>query len=406
MTPVEARHTSFELTSGRAEVLLMSAMTMTARSALALNRDLKSKWGHCAFTSICGGPHPTGDPRSVLDPPGEGPDLEPPLSGSRIAGGAGFDYACVGEGEDAIKEAARSLSRGESPENVPGLFHMKEGELAGAVREDRVDLEACPPLPLKQRFPTHIEIGRGCRWGCAYCQTPRIHGHRERFRSLDSIEQVVDVYARTGMKDFRFVLPNALAYGSRRPGEPDCDALSALLERVRSRARGGRIFLGSFPSEARPEYVTAEALAVLREHVSNDRLVIGGQSGSQRVLGQLKRGHSVEDIRSACRTAIEAGFRPAIDLVLGFPGESADDRRHTIGLVEELARRGSRVNMHFFMPLPGTPLSEGTPVFLRDEERRVLDRLAQRGIVRGGWRRQEEFARRWVRQRRDRNHSR
>jgi radical SAM superfamily enzyme YgiQ (UPF0313 family) len=151
--------------------------------------------------------------------------------------------------------------------------------------------------------------------------------------------------------------------------------------------------------------VTAEALGVLKEYVSNERLVIGGQSGSQRMLDRLRRGHSVDDIRAACDTAIAAGFKPAVDLVLGFPGETADDCRLTLSLIEELAGKGSRVNMHFFMPLPGTELSEGVPVFLREHDRRFLDRLAQRGIVRGGWRRQEEFARIWVKRRPDRGHS-
>jgi B12-binding domain/radical SAM domain protein len=376
-------------------------MTMTARQAEDLHVDLRGKWGGRAFTSICGGPHPTGDPLSVLE--------------------AGFDYACVGEGEDTIREVAIALAGGGSPDaaagnlsahapgdsalRVPGLFCLKDGSLKGTARPEPVDLDACPPLPLRNRFPTHIEIGRGCRWGCAYCQTPGIHGRKERFRSLDMIERVVDFYARTGMKDFRFVLPNALGYGSELPGEPNCNALGDLLERVRSRARGGRIFLGSFPSEARPEYVTAGALGVLKKYVSNDKIVIGGQSGSQSVLDRLGRGHGVGDIRTACDNAVAAGFRPAVDLVLGFPGETAGDRLLTIDLIEDLAGKGSRVNMHFFMPLPGTPLSEGTPVFLRDDERRVLDRLAQRGIVRGGWRRQEEFARLWVKRRPDKSHS-
>lgn len=385
----------------------MSAMTMTASAAMDLHNDLRSRWGDKAFTSICGGPHPTGDAASMLrrrSAPGGGllrGGGPVPAGGS--ASGTGFDYACVGEGEDVIKEVAFRLARGEAPDQVAGLFHLEDGELAGHLRRDPVDLESCPPLPTRHRFPTHIEIGRGCRWGCAYCQTPGIHGRVERFRSLDSIEKVVDFYARTGMKDYRFVLPNALGYGSGRPGEPDCDALSALLERARSKARGGRLFLGSFPSEARPEYVTPEALAILKQHVSNEKIVIGGQSGSRRILDELKRGHSVEDIRLACETAIGAGFRPAIDLVLGFPGESPDDRRETFALMEDLSRKGSRINMHFFMPLPGTALSDGSPVFLGEHDRRVLDTLAQRGIVRGGWRRQEEFARTWVKRRRDRN---
>jgi len=45
VTPRETQHASFELTSGTAEVVCMSAMTMTARRAVEIHHDLKSKWG-------------------------------------------------------------------------------------------------------------------------------------------------------------------------------------------------------------------------------------------------------------------------------------------------------------------------------------------------------------------------
>jgi radical SAM superfamily enzyme YgiQ (UPF0313 family) len=199
------------------------------------------------------------------------------------------------------------------------------------------------------------------------------------------------------MQDFRFLLPNALGYASTKAGMANHDVLDDMLARTRAAARGGRLFLGSFPSEVRPDYVTDDAVRVLKAHVSNRKLVIGGQSGSQRILDLIGRGHTVEDIRNACRVAARHGFKPMVDMMMGFPGETTEDRLISFRLIGDLARQGAGVNMHFFTPLPGTPLADSAPVFLTDADRRELDRLAQRGIVRGRWRRQEEFARRWPR---------
>ena len=121
------------------------------------------------------------------------------------------------------------------------------------------------------------------------------------------------------------------------------------------------------------------------------------------MLDLIRRGHTVEDIRRACRIVASHGFVAAVDFILGLPGETEDDRRATLSLVTELAGEGAVANMHFFTPLPGTALAGSDPVYLTDSERRELDRLAQQGIVRGRWRRQEEWTRRWLRSRQDRN---
>jgi B12-binding domain/radical SAM domain protein len=379
----DAQHVTFEKASETVEVLCMSAMTVTADRAIDLHSRLRRKWGKAAFLSICGGAHPSGDPLCVLE--------------------GGFDYACVGEGEDLIIEVASLLAGGRDLNSIKGLYHLENQGLTGKRRSLPVDLDCRRPLPRKMKFPTHIEVGRGCRWGCAYCQTPAIHGGTDRFRSLDAVEEIVSIYADFGMKDFRFVLPNALGYASKEPGVPNCAALDALLDATKARAQGGRIFLGSFPSEVRPDYVTEEAVRIVRKYVSNDRLVIGGQSGSQRILDLVKRGHKVEDIERACDIVTSCGFKPAVDIVFGFPGEKAGDRQASFQLIRNLGKHGNIFNIHFFMPLPGTGLGKSLPVFLTDGERTALDRLAQRGIVRGKWRRQEEFAKRWVERNKSQN---
>jgi B12-binding domain/radical SAM domain protein len=356
----------------------MSSMTVNFPAADSLIRTIRKKWGGDAFISMCGGAHASGDPAGALQ--------------------AGFDWCCAGEGEDAIREVAECLAAGESLESVEGIYRLEGEHLVGKPRSRPVDLSRYAALPRRVRFPTYIEIGRGCRWQCAYCQTPGIHGHRERFRSVAEVEETVSVYRAFGMRDFRFLLPNALGYAAQEARKPNCEALETLLARCRSAAKGGRIFLGSFPSEVRPDYVTDDAVRILKAHVSNNKIVIGGQSGSQRMLDLIGRGHTVEDIGYACQLILSCGLQPAVDMVLGFPGETGEDRQATIRLVERLGSEGTTFYMHFFMPLPGTPLAACDPVFLTEQERRRLDRLAQRGIVRGRWRRQEELAGKWLRQ--------
>ena len=187
--------------SGLTEFVLMSAMTWNFPARTKALASLNARHGG-AFTSVIGGPHATGDPRSALD--------------------AGFDYCCAGEGEEVVRDIYACAASGLGLDEISGLFHLRGGEIAGEARHSTVDLDGLDPLPRHVRFPTYIEIGRGCRWGCAYCQTPRIFGRTESFRSPHRVEDIASHYVAWGMRDVRLLLPNALAYGSTRPGVPDC----------------------------------------------------------------------------------------------------------------------------------------------------------------------------------------
>lgn len=359
------------------EVFCFSSMTTTFDLTLAGFEKLKARAQRQArtkFLTICGGAHATGNPASVLE--------------------SGFDLCCVGEGEEVLRDLVVRLKRGDAISEIDGLLTRIDDQIKGRLRSTYTDIETYPALPTKHLFPTYIEIGRGCRWGCKYCQTPHIHGKLERFRSPQSIERTVADYGKRGMKDFRFVIPNALGYLSQAPKQPNPAAIAELLERCAKAAQGGKIYLGSFPSEIRPDYVTEEAIEILKKYVANKVLVIGAQSADDRVLETIGRGHRVEDIENAVSVVIGCRFRPIVDIILGLPGEDGESRRKTFGLIEKLGSRGAVFNVHFFMPIPGTPFEKEMPNFLTEIERRMLDRYAQMGIVRGRWRRQERIAKR------------
>jgi radical SAM superfamily enzyme YgiQ (UPF0313 family) len=153
----------------------------------------------------------------------------------------------------------------------------------------------------------------------------------------------------------------------------------------------GRVFLGSFPSELRPEQVSPEALRLLRRHCDNREVLVGAQSGSDRLLAAMDRGHGVEEVRRAVRLAREAGFEVAVDFIVGLPGETPDDLAASRRLMGELAGQGARIHGHAFLPLPGTPWRNEPPGRIEPETRLLLDRLASQGKAYGQWRRQEEL---------------
>ena len=146
----------------------------------------------------------------------------------------------------------------------------------------------------------------------------------------------------------------------------------------------------------RPEHVTPASLALLKKWVSNRALIVGGQSGSDRVLASSARGHDSACIERAVALCVEHGFVPHVDFLLGLPGEEASDVELTLQLMDRLVARGAKVHGHTFLPLPGTPFRKAAAGALTDDVRRRLRTLASRGQLYGQWEQQEATARQMV----------
>lgn len=319
---------------------------------------------------IAGGVHATAEPVHTLD--------------------AGWDVAAVGEGEMTLLSL---VDAGGDPAGIPGLVYRDAGgELVRTGRPARRPLDAFRGFsPRWGRFNA-LEITRGCVFSCRYCQTPFMFSAKFRHRSVDNVRWHVDEMRRRGLRDVRFVTPSALSYGSC-DGLPNLEAVADLLA---SCAEGigpqGRVFLGSFPSEIRPEHISPQALRLVRKYCANDNIIVGAQSGSNRVLSTAKRGHDVEAVRRAVRIGVEEGFRVNVDLIFGLPGEGPSDVAASLALTRELADLGARIHAHTFMPLPGTPWRDAPPGTVDQDTARQLDQLAYQGALYGHWQRQVERA--------------
>jgi B12-binding domain/radical SAM domain protein len=328
--------------------------------------------GPLGVVHLAGGPHASAAPEEVLR--------------------AGFDLVAVGEGEETLPAVLARLDAGRGVGDVPGLAWLEDGRLRRTERARPVALDAFPPCAPRAGRIGPLELTRGCPWACRFCQTPFLFRARFRHRSLPEVRRWIRFHRELAARDLRFLTPSALSWGSPGAG-CDLDAIEALLAAAREElGPDRRVFLGSFPSELRPEHVSARALALLRRYCDNDTLIVGAQSGSARMLEAMGRGHGVDEVLRAVALCVEAGYRTSVDVMVGLPGEEEADRAATRALVARIAALGGRVHAHAFMPLPGAPWAGERPGVLDAETRGLLERLESGGAAHGQWRRQRARA--------------
>jgi B12-binding domain/radical SAM domain protein len=340
----------------------------------AATRRLRS----CGVLALAGGAHATGDPYGTI----------------RILG---YHAVVVGEAEETLPELLEAYADAgiEGLEAVRGVAFEAGDEVVYTGRRRPIDLDSYPPFPYWRGLFSPIEITRGCVWACGYCETWFIHGGRHRHRSIERIVEYARLMLERGLKDLRFITPNGLAYGERVPGKPEPDRLEALLSQLYSLARsyGGRVFYGSFPSEVRPDYVSDETVKPLAGRVSNRSIIVGAQSGSDRVLKMIHRGHSVDDVINAVEVLNRYGFQADVDIIVGLPFEDEEDMEATLRICWSLVTRyKARIHLHTFMPLPGTPLESYRAKPLPPRLQREYYRLIGTGRAYGYWLRQAEIS--------------
>jgi B12-binding domain/radical SAM domain protein len=316
------------------------------------------------LVAIAGGAHPSADPAGTL--------------------ALGFDVVCCGEGEQVFPGILRDLAAGCVADQP-----IRRADRRGFDLDCGLHLE--PSLGL---FP-FVEISRGCPFACAFCQVGSTFGRRMRHRSPAVAAAGVGLAVRAGFARFRFLSPDAFAYGG--PKATRRDAIEELL--IRCREAGAReLFLGAFPAEVRPDRVEPELLALVGAHCKNRTLVIGAQSGSDALLERMQRGHTVEQARRAARLTREAGLVPHVDVLFGFPSEQPEDRQATVELIDWLIQHtGARIHAHVYLPLPGTPAWPRPPEVLEPGVLRRLAQFEQTGRFDGDWRRQAVDGRRILR---------
>ena len=286
---------------------------------------------------------------------------------------------CVASQEgDAIRRRAPYVDLVFGPQTLHRLPQMlKETDRKRTPVVDisfpRIEKFDCLPAPRADGPTAYVSIMEGCSKYCTFCVVPYTRGE-EVSRPFDDVIAEVAQLAAQGVREVTLLGQNVNAYrGVTHDGE--IADLALLIHYVAAIDGIERIrYTTSHPIEMSDSLI--RAYAEVPQLVSHLHLPV--QSGSDRILGLMKRGHTVLEYKATLRRLREA--RPDIclssDFIVGFPGETEEDFEATMRLIEEVGF--DRSFSFVYSPRPGTPaanLVDDVPVAVKQER---LARLQSR----------------------------
>jgi len=189
------------------------------------------------------------------------------------------------------------------------------------------------PEPHSDTASAFVSVMEGCSKYCTFCVVPYTRGE-EISRPFNDVIREVEVLAEQGVKEINLLGQNVNAYrGLMDDGEnADLALLIAIVAQVSGIERIR--YTTSHPVEFSDRLI--KTYAEVPELVSHVHLPV--QSGSDKILGSMKRGHTVIEYKSMIRKLRE--IRPDIslssDFIIGFPGETEEDFNNTMMLIEEV----------------------------------------------------------------------
>jgi len=248
-----------------------------------------------------------------------------------------YPYVDVAFGPGSIPHLADWIGAG--GEGVGrGAFGLEARSFAGRL-----------PMRRERLFQAWVQISMGCNSKCAYCIVPSVRGREQSRRPGEVVAEVTGLAAE-GVKEITLLGQNVNSYGRDLPIEARiefgellraCDDVDGI-ERIR--------FTSPHPKDFRAPVIAAMAdCDAVCEHAH-----LPLQSGSTRILKAMRRTYSrerylrlVDELRAAI-----PDLALTTDLIVGFPGESEDDFRETLDVVEEVGYDGAFTFV--FSPRRGT----------------------------------------------------
>ena len=236
------------------------------------------------------------------------------------------------------------------------------------------------PQPTSDSATAFVSIMEGCSKYCTFCVVPYTRGE-EVSRPVDDVIAEIAHLANEGVKEVNLLGQNVNAYrGENHLGDiVDFAELLGLVNLV--------------PGIERIRYTTShpvefsDALIECYRDIPAlvDHLHLPVQSGSDRILMAMKRGHTAIEYKAKIRAlrAIRPNISLSSDFIIGFPGESEQDFLATMKLIEEV---GFDTSFSFiYSARPGTPasdLADDTPEDVKKKRLQLLQtRINQQAIA-------------------------
>jgi len=231
------------------------------------------------------------------------------------------------------------------------LLHNLHGRMAEPLKQlDQL------PVPDFTDFPWHkypypiipIMTGRGCSWGaCTFCgDVISANGRTFRSRGIQPVLNELKQQSKTHRsKDFIFL---DIKLNS------DLQVWNGLINHFQDYVPDGR-WIGTVHVNHQGDNGLSSERLIAAKKAGLTRISFGLESASQRLLDEMKKGTRIEECSDFILAAYNAGISVRTSMMLGFPGETADDLEQTTLFLKQHFYALDRVRLSLFKPLPDTP---------------------------------------------------
>lgn len=283
-----------------ADLYGLSCWTANRRGVALVAREIKRLRPHAPV--IVGGPHAT------------------PLAREMLAYHAEIDCVAVGESEATFLDLLDRLTKGKRPSGIAGTVYRDGGEIVSAPQRpaiEKLDTLASP----HDYFDTHIVMtSRGCAWRCTFCGAEASWGRSYRGQSvpyvLDALEKAV---ARAPVKMIQ-IKDDTFTTNRKR--------VIALCRGIRERHLR---FLWS--CDTRVDVLGDELLHEMRL-AGCERLSLGVESGSQKILDAIDKKITPDEIIASTELAKKYGIKLRYYMMIGNRGETRETFAETLRFLE------------------------------------------------------------------------
>ncbi len=272
-----------------------------------------------------------------------------------------FDVAVMGEGEKVFVDICRTAEDGMlGADALPSaVIRNEDGELVGSAgsrmtpmnldelpfpARELLDLKkyrgvSTPGVPGGRGGATQLFTARGCPGKCIFCCSEHVFGRRVRSRSVDHVmAEVEDCIARFGFT--HFTIDNDTFTYRRGDVMEFCERIAALGV--------------TWDCDTRVDRVDEEMIHAMAQSGCL-KIAFGVETGSPEILKLIKKGITIEQIKTAFAAASKAGMLTCAFLMVGnHPEETESDIEMTGKLVREI--RPDLVSVAIATPYPGTQL--------------------------------------------------
>jgi tRNA-2-methylthio-N6-dimethylallyladenosine synthase len=238
---------------------------------------------------------------------------------------------------------------------LPEMIESKKQDGTVAVDISFPEIEKFDRLPTPEAdgVSAFVSIMEGCSKYCTFCVVPYTRGEEVSRPVADVLSEINDLAAQ-GVREINLLGQNVNAYRGEMPDGSICD-FAELIPYVADIQGIDRIrYTTSHPVEFSDALI--DVYAAVPELVSHLHLPV--QSGSDKILMAMKRGHTAIEYKSKIRKlrAIRPDISISSDFIIGFPGETEDDFAATMKLIEDV---GFDASFSFvYSARPGTPAAD------------------------------------------------